>query len=104
MENRELTLDDYLAMLRRRMKVILLPALLSPLAGLAVSHLPFFPPQYTSKSEVLVTPQRISDAMVPEVSNEDVDQQMNEVAARLKSPASLRSAVERLGLAKRGEN
>ena len=30
MENRELTMDDYLAMLRRRMKVILIPALLAP--------------------------------------------------------------------------
>ena len=30
MENRELTMDDYLAMLRRRMKVILIPALLKP--------------------------------------------------------------------------
>ncbi len=33
MENRELGMDDYLAMLRRRMKVILIPALLAPLAG-----------------------------------------------------------------------
>ncbi len=29
-ENRELTMDDYLAMLRRRAKVILIPALLAP--------------------------------------------------------------------------
>ena len=28
-ENRELTMDDYLAMLRRRFKVILIPALLA---------------------------------------------------------------------------
>ena len=42
MENRELTMDDYLAMLRRRMKVILVPALLAPLAGFLVSYL--FPP------------------------------------------------------------
>ena len=34
MQNRELTMDDYLAMLRRRMKVILIPALLAPLATL----------------------------------------------------------------------
>ncbi len=37
-ENRELTMDDYLAMLRRRLKVILIPALLAPLAGFLVSY------------------------------------------------------------------
>ena len=37
-ENRELTMDDYLAMLRRRAKVILIPALLAPLVGFAISY------------------------------------------------------------------
>jgi len=37
-ENRELTMDDYLAMLRRRAKVILIPALLAPLAGWLISY------------------------------------------------------------------
>ena len=32
-ENRELSMDDYLAMLRRRLKVILIPALLAPSLG-----------------------------------------------------------------------
>ena len=30
-ENRDSTIDDYLAMLRRRLKMILIPALLAPL-------------------------------------------------------------------------
>jgi hypothetical protein len=36
-ENRELTMDDYLAMVKRRLKVILIPALLAPLAGFLAS-------------------------------------------------------------------
>ena len=36
-ENRELTMDDYLSMLRRRLKVILIPAILAPLAGFLIS-------------------------------------------------------------------
>jgi hypothetical protein len=32
-QNRELTMDDYLAMLRRRLPAILLPALLVPVAA-----------------------------------------------------------------------
>jgi len=37
-QNRELTMDDYLAMLRRRAKMIVIPALLAPLAGFLVSY------------------------------------------------------------------
>ena len=40
------------AMLRRRMKVILIPTLLAPLAGFLVSYA--FPAKYTSQSLVLV--------------------------------------------------
>src|SRR6059058_3628390 len=54
-QNRELTLDDYLAMLHRRMWVILLPSLLAPLVGFAVSYA--FTPKYTSKSTVLIDEQ-----------------------------------------------
>jgi polysaccharide chain length determinant protein (PEP-CTERM system associated) len=101
MENRELTLDDYLAMLRRRMKVILIPALLAPLAGFLVSYL--FAAKYTSQAEVLVEAPKISDAVVPQVYNEDLTQQMNEIVGRVMSTTTLRPRVEALGLAKTGQ-
>ena len=56
-ENRELTMDDYLAMVRRRLKIILIPALLAPIAGLLVSYA--FPPKYNSQSLVLVEGQKV---------------------------------------------
>jgi len=56
-QNRELTMDDYLAMLRRRLKVILLPVLLSPLAGFLISFA--FTPKYTSQSLILVETQKV---------------------------------------------
>jgi polysaccharide chain length determinant protein (PEP-CTERM system associated) len=104
MQNRELTMDDYLAMLRRRMRVILIPALLAPLAGFLISYLPFFPAKYTSTSEVLVEGPKISDAVVPQVYNEDLAQQMNEVVGLVTSEANLRSGVEKLGLSRGGQN
>jgi uncharacterized protein involved in exopolysaccharide biosynthesis len=104
MQNRELNMDDYLAMLRRRMKVILIPALLAPLAGFLVSYLPFFPARYTSQSEVQVTPPRISDTVVPDVNNEDLAQQMNEVVGKVTGQANLQSRLVALGLAKSGQN
>jgi polysaccharide chain length determinant protein (PEP-CTERM system associated) len=102
MENRELTMDDYLAMLRRRMKVILIPALLAPLAGFLVSYA--FPAKYTSKSEVLVTPPKIPDMVVQQVFSEDLTQHITTIAQRVLSPSRLRPMVETLGLAKGGQS
>src|ERR1022692_168353 len=102
MENRELTMDDYLAMLRRRMRVILIPALLAPLAGFGVSYV--FPAKYTSQSEVLVTPPKIPDVVVQQVFTEDLTQHITTIAQRVLSPAQLRPVVERLGLVKGGQN
>jgi len=102
MQNRELTMDDYLAMLRRRMKVILIPALLAPLAGFLVSYA--FPAKYTSQAEVLVTAPKIPDAVVQQVFTEDLTQHITTIAQRVLSPTKLSPMVERLGLAKGGQS
>jgi len=64
-ENRELTMDDYLAMLRRRLKIILIPALLAPLVGFAVSYA--FSPKFTSQSTILVEGQKVPEGYVAPV-------------------------------------
>jgi len=102
MENRELTIDDYLAMLRRRMKVILIPALLAPLAGFLVSYV--FPAKYTSQSLVLVEAPKIPDVVVQQVFTQDLTQHITTIQQRVLSPSRLRPMVERLGLAKGGQN
>src|SRR5208337_3254762 len=73
-ENRELTMDDYLAMLRRRLKVILIPALLAPLAGYLVSYV--FPPKFTAQSTVLVEGQKVPDNYVTPVITSDFTQRV----------------------------
>lgn len=102
MENRELTMDDYLAMLRRRMKVILIPALLAPLAGFLISHI--FPAKYTSTSLVLVEAAKIPDVVVQQVFTEDLTQHITTIQQRVLSPNRLRPMIERLGLVKPGQN
>ena len=102
MENRELTMDDYMAMLRRRMKVILIPALLAPLGGYLVSHA--FRPKYTSQAMVLVQGSNIPDSVVQPMFNEDLTQHIATIQQRVLSPALLRPMVERLGLAKPGQS
>ena len=59
---RELTPDDYIAMLRRRAKVILIPAVFAPLIGFLVSYA--LPSKYTSQSLILVEQQRVPEEMV----------------------------------------
>jgi len=97
-ENRELTMDDYLAMVRRRLKVILIPALLAPLAGFLVSYA--FPAKYTSQSLVLVEGQRVPDNYVKPVITSDFTQRIATLQQQVMSVNRLRPMVERLGFSK----
>ena len=99
-ENRELSMDDYLAMLRRRMKVILLPAVLAPVAGFLVSFP--FPAKYTSQSAVVVEEQKVPDAYVKPMITEDVMQRAEAIRQRVLSTDLLDKAVKRIGLVKQG--
>jgi uncharacterized protein involved in exopolysaccharide biosynthesis len=97
-ENRELTMDDYLAMLRRRLKVILIPALLAPLAGFAVSYA--FSPKFTSQSTVLVEGQKVPDSLVQSVITSDFTQRIQTLSQQVLSPSRLRPVIQNLALVK----
>jgi len=93
-ENRELTMDDYLAMLRRKAKVILIPALLAPLAGWLVSWA--FPPKYTSQSLVMYEGQRVPENMVQPLVSEDLTTRLTALAQQASSRNDLRPVLERI--------
>jgi uncharacterized protein involved in exopolysaccharide biosynthesis len=93
-ENRELTMDDYLGMLRRRAKVILIPALLAPLAGWMVSYM--FPAKYTSQSLVMVEGQRVPENMVQPLVSEDLTTRLTALAQQASSRSDLRPVLERV--------
>ena len=97
-ENRELTMDDYLAMLRRRAKVILFPALVAPLIGFGISY--FFTAKYTSQSQILVEGQKVPESMVQPVVTEDLTARVATLEQQMLSQSDLQPIVERLGLAK----
>src|SRR5579862_9557780 len=82
-ENRELTMDDYLAMLRRRAKVILIPALLAPLAGFLISYA--FTAKYTSQSLILVEGQKVPETMVQPVVSQDLTARMATLQQQVES-------------------
>jgi polysaccharide chain length determinant protein (PEP-CTERM system associated) len=100
-ENRELTMEDYLAMLRRRLKVILIPALLAPLAGFLISYA--FSPKYTSQSLVLVQGQKVPDAYVQPVITSDFTQRIATLQQQVLSSSQLKQMLEGMGITKADE-
>ena len=93
-QNRELTMDDYLSMLRRRAKVILIPALLAPLVGFLVSY--FFTPKFTSQSLILVEGQKVPENMVQPVVSEDLAARMATLQQQVMSQTNLQPVVDRV--------
>jgi polysaccharide chain length determinant protein (PEP-CTERM system associated) len=102
-EPRELSMDDYLAMLRRRLKVILIPALLAPLAGFLMSYAPFFTPKYTSQATILVEGQKVPDSYVAPVITSDFAQRVQTLSQQVISPSKLRPMIAEKGLAAPGQ-
>jgi polysaccharide chain length determinant protein (PEP-CTERM system associated) len=92
--NRELTMQDYAAMLRRRMWIILIPALTAPLAGFFVSYA--FPAKYTSQSVVLVEGQKVPESMVQPVVSEDITARVSTLEQQVLAESKLRPLVQRI--------
>jgi polysaccharide chain length determinant protein (PEP-CTERM system associated) len=98
MQNRELTMDDYLAMLRRRLAVILLPVLLAPVAAYLLSYA--FTPRYTSQSLILVETQKVPEGYVLPVVTSGIAQRIATMQQQVLSQNRLQPMIDRLGLAK----
>src|SRR5438067_1190894 len=97
-ENRELSMDDYLAMLRRRLKVILIPVMLAPLAGFLISFA--ISPKYTSQSLILVEEQKVPEGYVKPVVTEDIGQRIATMEQQVLTRSRLQPMIDRLGLAR----
>jgi polysaccharide chain length determinant protein (PEP-CTERM system associated) len=93
-QNRELTMDDYLAMLRRRAKVILIPALLAPLVGFLVSYA--FAPKYTSRALILVEGQKVPETMVQPVVSQDLAARVATLEQQVLSQTQLEPVVKKV--------
>ncbi len=100
-QNREMTMEDYLAMVRRRLKVILVPLLIAPVAGFLVSYV--FPPKYTSQSMILVQGQKVPSSYVASVITSDFTQRIATLQQQMLSGSRLRPVIQSLGLVKAGE-
>lgn len=101
MADTQLTMDDYLSMAKRRLKVVIVPILIAPIAGFLVSYA--FTPVYKSTSEVLVEGQKVPQDYVHSVVTTDFTQRVDTLKNRVLSTGRLQSLIQGLDLAKPGE-
>jgi len=98
--NREMSLEDYLAIGRRQFLFVLIPVLIGPLLGLLISYA--FTPKYTSLSLLLVEPQVVPAGYVKPMISERVRDRMVVLETNVLSRSRLHAMVDRLGLVKPG--
>ena len=96
--NRELTIDDYLAIARRRRWAILIPALLGPLVAFLISLV--LPARYTSHTLVLVEQQKVPESYVRSVVSDELNQRLATMQEQILSRTRLQPIVEKFGLYK----
>jgi uncharacterized protein involved in exopolysaccharide biosynthesis len=100
--NRELGVDDYLAICRRRLGVVLIPALIALVLGFLISFA--LTPKYTSRSLLLVEGQTVPTGYVKPIITERVSDRMNTLAQSVLSRNRLAPLVSSLGLARKGKS
>jgi polysaccharide chain length determinant protein (PEP-CTERM system associated) len=96
--NREWTFDDYIAVVKRRLWVILIPTLIAPAIGFAVSY--FFAPKYTSTATVLVDQQKVPGDMVRPIITEDALRRISGLQQQILSHNRLQGMIDQANLAK----
>ncbi len=96
--NRELTVDDYLAILRRRKWAIIVPMFLGPMIAFGFSLK--IPSRYSSQTLVLVEQQRVPDSYVQPVVTEDLNARLATMQEQILSRTRLQSTIERFDLYK----
>ncbi len=93
---RQLNFDDYAAILRRRLWVILIPALLGPfVAYLIARHLR---PRYTSNSLILIEQPKVPASFVPSVVGNDLTSRLANMEEQILSRTRLEPLIDRYGL------
>lgn len=100
--NRELGMDDYIAIARRRISWLLISALIAPLLGFLISFA--VTPKYTSRSVLLVEGQMVPSGYVKPIVTERVSDRMTTLEQNVLSRSRLQTLVSRLGLARKGHS
>jgi polysaccharide chain length determinant protein (PEP-CTERM system associated) len=94
--HRELTMQDYAGMLKRRFWLILVFAVLSLIIGLGYSYT--LPSQYMSQTLVLIEQQKVPENYVKPVVNEDLGSRLASMREQILSRSRIQPIIERYNL------
>jgi polysaccharide chain length determinant protein (PEP-CTERM system associated) len=94
--HRELTMQDYAGILKRRFWLILVSTLLLLGVGVAISYV--IPPQYVSQELVLIEQQKVPEDYVKPVVNEDLNSRLASMREQILSRSRIEPIVERFDL------
>ncbi len=97
--HRELTIDDYLAILRRRRWAIAIPIVVVAVGAYLVSLA--LPARYTSQTLVLIEHQRVPEHYVKSVVTDELNQRLATMQEQILSRTRLQPIIEKFGLYKK---
>jgi protein tyrosine kinase modulator len=92
----DLTLEDYLAILRRRRWLIIIPTILAAIGGYALSL--YLPKKYISHTTILVEQPIVPDSYVKPVVSEDLNQRLASMKEQILSRTRMQHLIEQFGL------
>jgi polysaccharide chain length determinant protein (PEP-CTERM system associated) len=98
MAHRELTIEDYKAILRRRIWILVIPAVVCAIAAYTVSL--FLPSRYKSETVVLVEEPTVPESIVKPVIGGDVNQRLATMQEQILSRTRLQQIIEKFGMYK----
>jgi len=93
---RELGFEDYMKIARRRLRVILLPALVGAVLGYVITL--FLTPEYTSQSLILIERPTVPENLVPAVTTDDLFIRLATMEEQIESRSRLQPLIERYDL------
>src|SRR5260370_7740051 len=93
---REMTIDDYLSILRRRIWLLVIPAVVCAAGAYTVSL--FLPSKWTSETVVLVEEPAVPDSIVKPIISGDLNQRLATMREQVLSRTRLQQMIEKVGL------
>jgi polysaccharide chain length determinant protein (PEP-CTERM system associated) len=98
--HRPLVIEDYLAILKRKGWMVIIPALLMPIIAVAITYK--LTPIYTSQTLVLIEPQTVPDTYVKPIIAQDLDSRLASMKEQILSRSRLEPIIERFNLGEPG--
>jgi len=94
--HRKLDANDYVAILKRRRKLIIIPVILLPLITYGITY--FIPAQYVSQSLVLIEGQRVSSEIAPSIVAQSLDSRLASMSQQVLSRSQIQPIIVKYGL------